>query len=81
MISKKTYIPAKPRNKKLIGGMMVASGSTASGTGGGSSHHSNKSVIDQLTQDNIDVLSYLSLHQTGVEMEVLLDEFGDPCFG
>lgn len=76
MISKKTYIPAKPRNKKLIGGMMVASGSTASG--GPQHSHANKPVIDRLTQLNIDVLSYLSLYQTGVEMEPLLDEFGDP---
>jgi hypothetical protein len=76
MISKKTYIPAKPRNKKLIGGMMVASGSTVSG--GPQHSHANKDVIDRLTQPNIDVLSKLSLYQTGVEMVQAVDEFGAP---
>ena len=76
MISKKTYIPAKPRNKKLIGGMIVSSGSTVSG--GPQHSHANKPVIDRLTQPNIDVLSKLSLYQTGVEMVQAVDEFGAP---
>ena len=59
---------------RSIGGI---SGGT--GGGGGVTHtHANKAVIDKLTQLNIDVLSYLSLHQTGVEMEPELDEYGQP---
>ena len=37
-------------------------------------------LIDQLTQVNIDVLSYLSLYQTGVQQTQMIDDFGDPVF-
>ena len=76
----KTHIPARPRNKKIVptGGASI---SPSISSAVGSSHtHNNKPVIDKLTQANIDVLSYLSLYQTGVEMEALLDEFGDPVY-
>lgn len=73
----KTHIPAKPRNKKIVptGGSSIA---PIVSSGGSSHSHSNKAVIDQLTQPDIDLLSYLSLYQTGVEMIPAIDEFGDP---
>ena len=78
MISKKTYIPAKPRNRKLIGGILPTGEGIVSD---GLQHsHANKQVIDRLTQLNIDVLSYFSLHQTGIQMTQQLDELGNPVF-
>lgn len=73
----RTHIPARPRNKKIVptGGSSIA---PIAPSGGSSHSHSNKPVIDKLTQLNIDVLSYLSLYQTGVEMEPELDEYGQP---
>ena len=75
----KNHIPARPRNKKIVptGGSSIA---PIVSSGGSSHSHSNKPVIDKLTQVNIDVLSYLSLYQTGVQQTQLIDEFGDPVF-
>ena len=62
-------------------GISSIGGITGGTAGGAVSHsHANKGVIDQLTQQNIDLLSYLSLYQTGVQQTQLLDEFGDPVF-
>jgi hypothetical protein len=63
MISKKTYIPAKPRNKKLVN---VSSGggigrSDISGVVENSHEHPNKVVIDQILQQHLDVLGVLSI--------------------
>ena len=63
MISKKTYIPAKPRNRKLInvsGGGGIGR-SDISGVVGNSHEHPNKTIIDQLVQQHLDVLGVLSI--------------------
>ena len=71
MIIKKTYIPSKPRNPKLSPatgtmGTMGGVGKTDFSQVAGSSHeHSNKSLLDSISQSNIDVLEKLSVDDDG----------------
>ena len=56
MIIKKTYIPGKPRNPKLVNS--GGSNTTVQGGGGGSSTeghtHNNKSVLDKITEATLE---------------------------
>ena len=66
MSIKKTYIPAKPRSSKLVGTSMsggVGRGVSSSSADPNAHSHSNKVVLDKLTDGDIDVLGKLSLDE------------------
>ena len=65
---KKTYIPAKPRSSKLVGTSMsggVAGSGSSSSADPNAHSHSNKVVLDKLTDGDIDVLGKLSVDEDG----------------
>ena len=76
MITKKTYIPGKPRNEKLtnVGGSTGGVGKTEFNQVAGSSHeHPNKGILDRITEAMLEAANRELVTSTDVDAE-LTDE-------
>ena len=73
MTRKRTYIPSKPRNKNLtgtpVGGASRVGKSEFNQVVGSSHEHPNLTIIDRLTQLNLDILSMFSIVDGALQID------------